>query len=89
MYAYVAPVSWEVAEHVANGRQELNLSEWGAYDSETAQDLLTMMCRQARSRDMPLPSYARLHRSARLTDDEIARLCAWTAAERRKLREAE
>jgi hypothetical protein len=88
-YAYVAPISWEVAEHVANGRQELNLSEWGTYDRDTAQDLLTVMCRQARSRDMPLPSYTRLHRRARLTDDEIARLCAWTAAERRKLRDAE
>jgi hypothetical protein len=89
LYAYVAPISWEVAEHVANGRQEMNLSEWGTYDRDTAQDLLVMMCRQARSRDMPLPSYTRLHRDARLTDTDIARLCQWTAAERRRLREAE
>ena len=89
LYAYVAPISWEVAEHVANGRQEMNLSEWGTYDRETAQDLLTVMCRQARSRDMPLPSYTRLHRGARLADAEIKRLCEWTSAERRKLREAE
>jgi hypothetical protein len=38
---------------------------------------------------MPLPSYTRLHRDARLTDTDIARLCQWTAAERRRLREAE
>lgn len=89
LYAYVAPFSWEVAEHVANGRQEMNLSEWGSYDRDTAQDLLTVMCRRARSREMPLPSYARLHRDARLTDADLARLCEWTSAERRKLREAE
>lgn len=89
LYAYVSPISWEVAEHVANGRREMNLSEWGAYDRDTARDLLTVMCRQARSREMPLPSYARLHRDARLADADIARLCEWTAAERRKLRDAE
>lgn len=88
LYAYVAPISWEVAEHVASGRQEMNLSEWGTYDRDMAQDLLTVMCRQARSREMPLPSYTRLHRDARLADAEIKRLCEWTAAERRKLREA-
>ncbi len=89
LYAYVAPISWEVAAHVVNGRQEMNFSEWGTYDSDTAQDLLTVMCRQVRSREMPLPSYTRLHRGARLSDDDIARLCAWTSAERRKLRDAE
>ena len=89
LYAYLAPLSWQVAEHVANGRQELNLSEWGTYDNDTALDLLTVMCRQVRSRAMPLPSYTRLHRDARLSDDDIARVCAWTSAERRKLREAE
>ena len=89
LYAYVAPISWEVAEHVANGRQEMNLSQWGTYDSDTAQDLLTVMCRQARSREMPLPVYTRLHSDARLSDEDIARLCAWTTAERRKLREAQ
>jgi hypothetical protein len=89
LYAYVAPISWEVSGHVADGRQQMNLSEWGTYDRDTAQDLLTVMCRQARSREMPLPSYTRLHRDARLADADIARLCEWTAAERRKLREAE
>ena len=88
-YAYIAPISWELAEHVAGGRQEMNLSVWGTYDRDTALDLLTVMCRQVRSREMPKPSYTRLHRDARLSDDDIARFCAWTSAERRKLREAE
>jgi hypothetical protein len=88
-YSYIAPISWELAGHVTAARQELNFSTWGRYDADAAQDLLTAICRQVRAGEMPLPSYTRLHPSARLTADEISRLCAWTRAERQKLRDAE
>lgn len=87
LYAYVAPISWRLAEHVQHGREELNLSTWGEYDLDTAMDLLVEICRKTRSGDMPLPAYARVHRSARLTDADVAQLCAWTTATRRALRE--
>jgi hypothetical protein len=89
LYAYVAPVSWQLAEHVAAGRQELNFSTWGQYDGDAVQDLLTAVCRQIRAGDMPLRQYLRFHPSARLSADDISKVCAWTAAERRRLREAE
>ena len=89
LYSYIAPISWEVGDHVASGRQELNFSTWGQYDSGTMQDLLLAMCRQIRGGEMPLPPYLRLHPSARLSADDISKLCTWTTAERRKLRDAE
>jgi len=89
LYSYVAPISWEVARHVADGRQQLNFSVWGQYDSDTAQDLLVAMCRQIRGGEMPLPSYTRLHGAARLTADDVTKVCTWTRAERQRLREAE
>ena len=89
LYSYIAPISWEVGEHVAAGRQELNFSTWGQYDAEAAQDLLLAMCRQVRAGDMPLPQYLRFHPSARLSADDISKVCAWTTTERRRLREAE
>ncbi len=27
-YSYIAPISWRVTEHVDNGREHLNFSEW-------------------------------------------------------------
>jgi len=85
-YAYIAPLSWDIIEHVNHGREEVNFSEWGAYDADTARDILVAICRQTRAGDMPLPSYTRIHRSARLTVDDIQRLCIWTAEVRTKLR---
>src|SRR5690606_38573538 len=31
-YAYVAPVSWSIKNHISEGREHLNLSEWGNYN---------------------------------------------------------
>ena len=33
-YTNVAPVSWWIADHVAEGRKKLNLSEWGKLASD-------------------------------------------------------
>lgn len=88
-YAYIAPFSWDIVEHVNGGRQEMNFSEWGRYDGDTQLDLLTAICRQVRGGKMPHPSYARIHRTSRLTADDVARVCRWTSETRKALREAE
>ena len=61
----IAPGSWLVAEHIAEGRLELNFSEWDRYadDADDAADTLE-------DGEMPLDEYVRLHPEARLTDDE-------------------
>lgn len=89
LYSYIAPISWEVGEHVAGGRQALNFSTWGQHDGDTVQDLLVAICRQVRAGDMPLRPYLRFHPSARLDGGDIAKVCAWTAAARRRLRDVQ
>ena len=89
LYSYVAPLSWDIVSHVNHAREEMNFSEWGTYDSATAQDKLIAICRQVRSGEMPLPSYTRIHRSTRLSADDVSRLCAWTSERRKALRDAE
>jgi hypothetical protein len=37
-YSRVAPLSWQVAHHVEEGREELNFSEWGSYTAETRRE---------------------------------------------------
>jgi len=39
------------------------------------------MCELASTREMPLWPYRMLHQGARLSDVEIATLCAWTHTE--------
>ena len=71
VYSYVAPVSWLVRSDVEEGRDELNLSDWDAYANE-ADDA----AEEVEEGSMPLSQYTRIHRDARLTDEERATLVA-------------
>jgi hypothetical protein len=76
-YAYVAPVSWLVADDVKHGRKELNLSEWGDYSPAKRTSKADSMAEQVESGDMPLPKYVRIHHDARLSPEDIKALRAW------------
>lgn len=71
VYSYVAPMSWLVRRDVDNGRAELNFSEWdrGGGEVDEAADVVE-------DGEMPLANYTRIHRDARLTDEEAATLIA-------------
>src|SRR4051812_31478414 len=43
-YTNVAPLSWFIVGHVNEGRQELNLSNWGAYDKARRAKRLAQIC---------------------------------------------
>ena len=77
-YSNVAPISWFVIDHVDHGRRHLNYSDWAQYDADAAQRLLKNVCAFARKDTMPLPSYLRMHREARLSDADVSALCDWT-----------
>lgn len=76
-YSGVAPVSWFVIDHVNHGRSHFNYSDWAQYDREETRRLIESSCKFARDYSMPLPSYLRMHREARLTPQDIDALCAW------------
>jgi hypothetical protein len=84
-YSHVAPVSWFVIDHVNEGRENVNLSEWGKYSQRDAEALLRQMCREVRAEVMPLSSYTPLHPGSKLSAEDIKTFCAWTDAERARL----
>ena len=77
-YSRVAPVSWFVIDHVNHGRSHFNYSDWARYDAGEADRLFAKACSLVRDRRMPLTSYTWMHPSARLSDADVAALCAWT-----------
>lgn len=83
-YSRIAPMSWGVIDHVNHARRRMNLSKWTSYDPEDARGFLVDICALTRKHDMPLPSYTWIHRDARLSDHDIAVLCAWTEVMRRQ-----
>jgi hypothetical protein len=73
-YSNIAPVSWLIQNHVDEGRDELNFSEWHL-DQEGEEAAETV-----RDGSMPTRDYQWLHSEARLTDTELDALAAGLAA---------
>ena len=84
-YSNVVPASWFLVDHVDEGREHLNFSEWGKLEKREVDKKLEEMCEEVTDRVMPIDTYTWIHRSARLSDAEIKTLCDWTEAERQRL----
>lgn len=69
-YSKVAPVSWLLARHIAEGREVMNLSEFDPQDFPDADEIAEVVL----SGEMPMPQYLLQHPEARLTDAEKATL---------------
>jgi hypothetical protein len=76
-YAYVAPVSWWVVDHVEHGRGDLNFSQWPVLDFEELEHSFRDIDEQIAKGEMPLTSYLILHPGARLSDAEKDALRRW------------
>lgn len=67
-YSNVAPISWSLQNHVEEGRDKLNFSEWGR-DQEADESAETV-----RDGSMPPLQYKLAHSAARLSDEDRAAL---------------
>lgn len=77
-YSNISPASWFLADHIDAGRRHLNFSTWATHDNKKKLKRLSETCDLVKAREMPLPSYLWIHRSAKLSDSEIAAICEWT-----------
>ena len=84
-YSNVAPVSWFVIGHVNEGRQMMNLSEWGRLDREQQDRKLRQICDEVQDGAMPLSSYTPMHPGSTLSEQDKKTLCDWIDAERARL----
>lgn len=77
-YAYVAPMSWLVAQDVEEGRRELNFSIWGSYPEKKRISHAGNAVEEIEEGHMPLPNYLKLHADAHVTPAELERLREWS-----------
>lgn len=68
-YSQVAPVSWLVADHVIEGRDKFNMSEWPSGEGDEAAETVA-------EGEMPLFGYVLMHPEAKLTPAETEQLIA-------------
>lgn len=84
-YGYVAPVSWWLAGHVRDARASLNFSEWPHDNPKKAAKKWNYIADSVREGDMPLPSYLKIHKEARLTEEQKNELADWAEKESDRL----
>lgn len=76
-YSSIAPVSWLVAQDVAEGREHLNFSVWGSYSLKRQAAKLEDISREVDKGEMPMKKYVLIHADAQLSEEEKDALCTW------------
>jgi len=80
-YSYVAPVSWWIADHVHEGRLEVNYSKWDTYSEDRKEDKIEETFDEVLDGLMPIESYLITHPDAKVTEEEIDIFDMWLAGE--------
>ncbi len=78
VWAFVAPISWQVVADVNKARAVLNFSEWTAYDPGIRLALRSLVNPVVASHRMPLWHYLPLHPDARMSPEELQALQKWS-----------
>lgn len=76
-YNNIAPVSWFLANHVNEGKEHLNFSEWTTYNVRQKNHLIKELKEVIKENEMPLTSYTLIHKDAILTEQQNKALLDW------------
>jgi len=76
-YSEIAPVSWYIAQHVNEGKEHLNFSEWTRYNKNQKDHIIQDLEEELEGFEMPLKSYLLIHKDAILTKDQYKILLTW------------
>lgn len=76
-YSNIQPIAWFLANHVKDGKEELNFSIFASYTPKKAVHKLDEVIGETREGEMPLSSYTLIHRNAILSDQEIKMIDEW------------
>lgn len=77
IWAYVAPISWQVVADVERARQMVNFSDWASYSPEVQKALKATIAYSTSTHRMPTWYYVTLHPDAKLTPADFAAITAW------------
>ena len=86
-YSNITPVNWLVADHINEGRRELNFSTWNTYNAKKKRHKFDEVCDQVIGGEMPHNQYLWMHGDAKLSNAEKRTLCDWAQTEKSKIAE--
>ncbi len=76
-YSEIAPASWYLAQHVKEGKEHLNFSEWTTYNKDQQDHIIKDIKEVLNDREMPLKSYLLIHKEAKLTENQYQIMYDW------------
>lgn len=76
-YDHITPVNWWVANHINEGKHELNFSIFGEYSAKRQTKKIEEIAETVEKEEMPLKSYLIMHGDAKLTAQEKELLVNW------------
>ncbi len=76
-YANIQPMGWLMANHIKEGKAELNFNAFGSYSKRKQLSKLNGIANSIRDGIMPLSSYKLMHKNARLSTNEKVLLIKW------------
>jgi len=76
-YNTIQPVAWWLANHIKEGKRELNFSEFGLYSIGKQYRKLDAINREVKEGQMPLESYTLIHKDAVLTATQKSGIAVW------------
>ncbi|QEC68146.1 cytochrome C [Panacibacter ginsenosidivorans] len=85
-YAEIQPVAWWLNNHIEEGKEELNFSEFASYSPARQYRKLEEVKKQIDEGEMPISSYTLIHTNAKLTDAEKQTLLSWTEGIRTEMK---
>jgi len=77
-YVNIEPVGWMLNNHIKNGKDKLNFSDFGSYSRRRQMSKLRSIISQIKDDKMPLSSYTVIHKDAILTTKDKALIIDWS-----------
>jgi hypothetical protein len=84
-YANIQPMGWLLADHIKDGKAELNFEEFGSYSKRRQLSKLKSIAGSVKDGSMPLASYTWMHRDAKLSAEKRALIIDWATRTRDSL----
>ena len=84
-YNKIQPAAMSLANHVKDGKKELNFSEWDSLSVRQKKSKLKAIVNQIRDDEMPLNSYTIIHKDATFTKAEKQEIIEWMTQKRDSL----
>ncbi len=79
-YVNIEPAGWMLANHIKEGKGNLNLSEFGNYSKRKQANKLRAIAKSINDGSMPISSYTLMHTDAKLSTEDKKLITDWVTA---------